>query len=74
VHEEAGLSPGGYTKQYADKRMTERTKQLERSALPSTKRRRLILKQEQATIQGALEVQEGDSYSSGNFTYFFYKS
>lgn len=65
VHEEAGLSPGGYTKQYADKRMTERTKQLERSALPSTKRRRLILKQERATIQGALEVQEGDSYSSG---------
>lgn len=61
----AGLSPGEFTKKYADKRMQERMRELQVSSLPSTKRRRLILKHERATTQGSLEVQEGASYQSG---------
>lgn len=37
----------------------------EKSQLPSTKRRRNILKQERAVVQNASEVLEGISYQSG---------
>ncbi|XP_056018341.1 uncharacterized protein LOC125682729 isoform X2 [Ostrea edulis] len=37
----------------------------EKSQLPSTKRRRMILKQERAVVQSASEVLEGISYQSG---------
>lgn len=67
VHSEAGLSPGTFTKRYADKHMQKRMRELHVSSLPSTKRRRLILKQERATTQGSLEVLEGASYQSGTF-------
>lgn len=43
----------------------------DRSALPSTKRRRLELKQERSVTQGALEVLEGLSYQSGRFIQIF---
>jgi len=62
---EAGLSPGDHTKKYAAKRMIAREKQSAKSALPSTKRRRLILKQERASFQGTQEVLEGATYQSG---------
>ena len=45
-----------------DERLKERTK----SALPSVKRRRLILKQERSTTQVSQEALEGESYQSGN--------
>lgn len=60
-----GISPGAHTMKYAKKCMDIRKRRQVHSALPSTKRRRLILKQERATTQGAHEVLEGDSYQSG---------
>ena len=65
VHSEMGLSPGVHTVKYAKKCMQSRKRSQEKSALPSSKRRRLILKQERATTQGANEVIEGVSYQSG---------
>ncbi|XP_062607534.1 uncharacterized protein LOC134269349 [Saccostrea cucullata] len=46
--------------------MTRHRKRVqEKSSLPSTKRRRLMLKQERAVTQGANEALEGASYQSG---------
>ncbi|XP_056003493.1 uncharacterized protein LOC125662987 [Ostrea edulis] len=64
VNEEAGLSPGNYTQKYADKQFKQRLKVEERSKLPSTKRRRLQLKQERNVTQCALQAIEGDTYQS----------
>ena len=38
-----------------------------KNALPATKRRRLILKQERTATQGARESLEGATYQSGMF-------
>lgn len=64
VYEEAGLSPGIHTKKHADKQFKRRLKVGERSRLPSTKRRRLQLKQERNVTQCALQALEGDTYQS----------
>ncbi|XP_060557505.1 uncharacterized protein LOC132717930 [Ruditapes philippinarum] len=64
VHSEAGLSPGVHSLRYADKCQKHRKRVQERSALPSTKRRRLQLKQERSITQGAQEALEGMSYQS----------
>ena len=68
VYEEAGLSPGIHTKKHADKQFKRRLKVGERSRLPSTKRRRLQLKQERNVTQCALQALEGDTYQSGIIT------
>ena len=60
-----GLSPGKYTETYAEKAMKKRKYKQEVNALPSTKRRRLVLKQERAVTQGAQEALEGTSYQTG---------
>ena len=52
---------------YAEKCHRKRLKKQEMMSLPSTKRRRIALKQERAINQGALEALEGDSYQSGLF-------
>ncbi len=62
VNEEAGLSPGKHTVEYANKRDGERLRKQQKADLPSTKRRRLVLKQERSTNQAASEVLEGTSY------------
>lgn len=59
--EESGISPGKFTKEHARKE-TKRRKEVQ---LPSTKLRRLVLKQERAVTRGAQEALEGDSYQSG---------
>lgn len=64
---EAGLSPGFHTMKHAEKRLQERKKELDKAALPSTKRRRLILKHDRAMVQGTQEVVEGDTYDSGSY-------
>lgn len=51
--------------QYAEKCAKHRERESQRRELPSTKRRRLILKQERAVTQGAQEVLEGKTYQSG---------
>jgi hypothetical protein len=63
------LSPGQFTEEYAAKADQKRKRKQARSQLPSTKRRRLILKQERAVNQGASEALEGQSYQSG--IYYF---
>lgn len=63
----AGLSPGKHTEEYATKRAMKRKAMQEKSQLPSTKRRRNILKQERAVVQNASEVLEGISYQSDKF-------
>jgi hypothetical protein len=73
-YEKMGLSPGLHTQKYAEKCMKRRLTRQEISSLPATKRRRLALKKERATNQGASEAMEGDTYQSGkNFVvhYFF---
>lgn len=45
----------------------------EKEGLPSTKRRRLILKQERVVTQGANKALKGSSYQSG-FTISFISS
>ncbi|XP_053385649.1 uncharacterized protein LOC128545990 [Mercenaria mercenaria] len=65
AHTKAGLSPGVHTIRYAEKCAKSRKRSSDLSQLPSTKRRRLILKQERATTQGAQEALEGVSYQSG---------
>lgn len=45
--------------------MRHRKRIQEKACLPSTKRRRLILKQERVVTQGANEALEGSSYQSG---------
>lgn len=72
VNEEAGLSPGNYTQKYADKQFKRRLKVEERSKLPSTKRRRLQLKQERNVTQCALQALEGDTYQSGTIIFLMY--
>ncbi|XP_055999895.1 uncharacterized protein LOC130046463 [Ostrea edulis] len=64
VNQDAGISPGKFTKAYADDQMKRRKHSQEKSKLSSTKRRRLILKQERVITQGANEVLEGASYQS----------
>ncbi|XP_033724552.1 uncharacterized protein LOC117314595 [Pecten maximus] len=65
ANEKAGLSPGHHTVKYAERTLKQRRKSQARTQLPSTKRRRLILKQERAITQGAQDTLEGDSYESG---------
>ncbi|XP_052268410.1 uncharacterized protein LOC127869785 [Dreissena polymorpha] len=60
-----GLSPGALTDTYATKCMKPRLDKLQMASLPSSKRRRLVLKQERSTNQGANEALEGDMYKSG---------
>ncbi len=60
-----GLSPGKHTLKYADRCQKRRLQKQQSQSLPSVKRRRLILKQEHATSQGAMEALEGVSYQSG---------
>ncbi|XP_060570228.1 uncharacterized protein LOC132728584 [Ruditapes philippinarum] len=61
---EGGLSPGFHTEKYSKKCMNERKRRMERSSLPSSKRRRLTLKQERCICKGATEVLEGATYQS----------
>lgn len=60
-----GLSPGEHTLKYADKCLKRRQAKQEKAQDPSTKRRRLELKKERTTNQGAYEALEGDMYQSG---------
>ncbi|WAR09109.1 hypothetical protein MAR_019067, partial [Mya arenaria] len=64
VNVEAGLSPGEHTVQYAKKCALKRKQCQQRSQLPSTKRRRLFLKQDRCVTQAAHEALEGASYQS----------
>ena len=48
-----------------DEQRKRRMRIQEHSALPSVKRRRLILKQERAITQAASETLEGKTYESG---------
>uniref|UniRef100_K1Q499 Mutator-like transposase domain-containing protein n=1 Tax=Magallana gigas TaxID=29159 RepID=K1Q499_MAGGI len=64
VNEKAGLSPGKFTKKYAAKQLKHRLQAEERSKLPSTKRRRIQLKQERNNTQCAFQALEGDTYQS----------
>lgn len=76
AHEESGVSPGKFTEEHAGKRMKRRKEVQEKIQLPSTKLRRLVLKQERAVTQGAQEALEGDSYQSGKSRpiYFMYNT
>ena len=65
VNTESGLSPGHFTEEYAATAAKNRKRKQAISHLPSTKRRRLILKKERAINQGAYEALEGQSYQSG---------
>ncbi|XP_060597360.1 uncharacterized protein LOC132751224 [Ruditapes philippinarum] len=65
VNAKAGLSPGMHTLSYAEKCQRTRKHVDEKMKLPSSKRRRLELKQERAVNQGAQEVLQGVSYQSG---------
>ncbi|XP_061170673.1 uncharacterized protein LOC133180113 [Saccostrea echinata] len=65
ANEKGGISPGKFTEEHARKRMKRRREVQNKIQLPSTKLRRLILKQERAVTQGAQETLEGDSYQSG---------
>jgi len=66
----AGVAPGYHTQKYADKCQTKRIKKQETMSLPSTKLRRIVLKQERAVHQGAQETLEGDCYQSGKSMLF----
>ena len=59
------MSLGLYTVLFAEKCVTKHKRAQEREQLPSTKRRRLLLKQECAKTDGAEKAQEGISYQSG---------
>lgn len=67
MNKEAGLSPGKFTEVYAKKQLKRRQIHEASSKLPSTKRRRLQLKEERSNIRCANEVLEGDTYASGKF-------
>lgn len=54
---------GGVDKEAAKKRQIHEASR----KLPSTKRRRLQLKEERSNIRCANEVLEGDTYASGKF-------
>lgn len=58
------MSPGKFTKKYAAKQLKHRLQAEERSKLPSTKRRRIQLKQERNNTQCAFQALEGDTYQS----------
>lgn len=66
VNEEAGLSPGRYTQGYSDQCAKKRQQCQEMYSKPSSKRRRVVLKQERAITQTATEALEGATYQSGN--------
>ena len=61
-----GLSPGIHSVKFYKKGLKRRLERRSKAAIPSTKRRRLILKEERATNQGAKETLEGISYQSGD--------
>ena len=65
AHEKMGLSPGNHTLKYAAKCQKRRLEKEQSQHKLSTKRRRIILKHERATQQGAMEAIEGVSYQSG---------
>ncbi|XP_048252502.1 uncharacterized protein LOC124121067 [Haliotis rufescens] len=65
VNMAAGISPGTFSVKYAAKQMKRRKRVQLKSQLPSTKRRRVTLKQERVIAQGANEVLEGTTYESG---------
>ncbi|XP_048257443.1 uncharacterized protein LOC124114456 isoform X1 [Haliotis rufescens] len=65
VNMAAGISPGTFSVKYAAKQMKRRKRVQLKSQLPSTKRRRVTLKQECVITQGANEVLEGTTYESG---------
>lgn len=67
MNKEAGLSPGKFTEVYAKKQLKRRQIHEASSKLPSTKRRRLQLKEEKSNIRCANEVLEGDTYASASF-------
>lgn len=71
VNSEGGLSPGMHTVDYAEKCARHRKHSQDVTTMPSTKRRRLILKQERSVNQIAKESLEGVSYQSGNFIFDF---
>lgn len=60
-----GLSPGYFNMKFSSKMDYNRVKKREKTSLPETKRRRLILKQERANQKNASEVSEGSTYQSG---------
>ena len=62
-----GLSPGLHSVKHYEKRLKRRMERRSKNALPATKRRRLILKQERTATQGARESLEGATYQSGMF-------
>lgn len=64
------LSPGQHSVKYYQKGLKRRLDRQLKASLPSTKRRRLVLKQERATNQGAQETLEGVSYQSGYLSNF----
>lgn len=66
------MSPGKFTKKYAAKQLKRRLQAEERSKLPSTKRRRIQLKQERNVTQCAFQALEGDTYQSGIFKFQLY--
>lgn len=66
------MSPGKFTKKYAAKQLKHRLQAEERSKLPSTKRRRIQLKQERNNTQCAFQALEGDTYQSGMFYFKLY--
>ncbi len=65
MNKQGGLSPGKFTEEYAEKAMKLRRRNQHRAMLPSTKRRRLCMKQDRAMVQGANEALEGETYQSG---------
>lgn len=60
-----GLSPGYFTKSYAEKFDKDREKRKERAKVPQKKLRRMVLKTERAKMKGANEALEGSSYQTG---------
>ena len=67
MNKEAVISPGKNTEIYAQKQLKPRLHRVELIKLPSTKLKRLQLKQDGSNMQCAIEVMEGDSYALGIF-------
>ena len=63
--ESAGISPGKFTEEYAQKRLEVREANSAKANLPATKQRRFQRKMERASTESAQEVLEGDTYESG---------
>lgn len=71
MNSEGGLSPGIHTVEHAERCARMRKHAQEVTTLPSSKRRRLILKKERSVNQIAKESLEGVSYQSGNYFVVF---